>query len=116
MSIYVDDWISLVNRIPRNRRKISRLSHTTDREWAMDHSRRQFLVRESRNSDHQRIAPLDLKDELITIIRLSDGRAWCFSKRSRRFPSPYQNTQSYARARLGCGDRDLDRAIAVCGL
>lgn len=116
MNIYVDDWTALVNRIPRNRRKLSRPPNTTDREWAMDHSRRQFLVRESRVDDHPRIAPLDLKDDLVTIIRLSDGRKWCYAKTTRSFRGPFENSDSYALARLASRERDLDRAIAWCGL
>jgi hypothetical protein len=82
----------------------------------MDHSRRQYLVRESRDEDHPRIAPLDLQDDLITVIRLSDGRAWCFAKLTKRFRAPFENSDSYAVARLASGERDLDRAIAWCGL
>jgi hypothetical protein len=77
---------------------------------------RKYLVREARDADHPRMAPLNLKGDLITIIRLADGRAWCFAKRTRRFRAPFENCDQYAVARLASGERDLDRAIAWCGL
>ena len=88
-----------------------------DLEWALDNSRREFLVRESVSSDHPYLSDLDeenadairrgyLPYQNITVIRLRDGRKWVFGGRSVRFPGTrhwpqgWRNTDEYARKRL----------------
>jgi hypothetical protein len=84
-----------------------------DWEWALDHSRREYLVRDSIDGDHPMVAD-DRNEaitqelcwyELITIVRLRDGRRWIFGKHSNRFPDGFENTDAHARARLGVSGR-----------
>jgi hypothetical protein len=91
-------------------------------EWALDHSRREFLVRESVSTDHPFLADLDEEQaeairrgwrpfQSVTVIRLRDGRKWVFACRTVRFPGTvhwpqgWKNTDEYARARLVACER-----------
>jgi hypothetical protein len=87
----------------------------SDREWAFDHSLRQYRVRKSLPSEipHYRS---DATDGLscvpvsITIVRLSDGKKWTFAERAIGFTGPFKNTDEYALGRIG-GSVDAKSAI-----
>jgi hypothetical protein len=94
-------------RISRKLLQISR----NDFEWAMDHSRRKYRVREAIDGDHPTIAAgAEFSSEtlrkgrkrpsVITIIRLSDGKKWIGSGQTITFPYPWEDTDAYAEQRI----------------
>jgi hypothetical protein len=94
-------------------RPFTRLSSSADWEWALDNSCRKFLVRASIGNDHPIIADnridahrMGMKPyELITIVRLRDGKTWILGGRAVGFPQRWKNTDEYARARLAANER-----------
>jgi hypothetical protein len=108
-----------VTEIPAEARRVFTLglihiNRKPDREWALDNSRREFLVRLSTDDDHPMIAD-DRREALcrgfkrwatsVTIIRLRDSRKWIFAERTVSFPNGFRNTDAHARARLAVNAR-----------
>jgi hypothetical protein len=80
-------------------------AHVSDQEWAADHSTRKYRVRVSLRSE----TPHNISDATdgatnlpvsITIIRLNDGKRWVFAERATGFTGPFEDTDSYAAARI----------------